>query len=178
MLFYYFLAFFFFLNDTATTEIYTLSLHDALPISGAAAGPAGGEGEAAGGPAVADAHELRPGNDAGGRVLLRDRELLAAHRRPVAWRAPVHAPRLLPGRLALRDRRVPRDGAPAPRHVRGRHVTQADPGGIRVPAPVGHGQPPAPVRGVHRTGQAGGVHVGHPRPVRAPGVGSGGGADR
>src|SRR6266478_9861917 len=27
------LAFFFFFNDTATTEIYTLSLHDALPIS-------------------------------------------------------------------------------------------------------------------------------------------------
>src|SRR5256885_11975019 len=27
---------FFFLNDTATTEIYTLSLHDALPISDAA----------------------------------------------------------------------------------------------------------------------------------------------
>src|SRR5438874_7483602 len=26
------LAFFFFFNDTATTEIYTLSLHDALPI--------------------------------------------------------------------------------------------------------------------------------------------------
>src|SRR5256885_11064044 len=26
----------FFFNDTATTEIYTLSLHDALPISGAA----------------------------------------------------------------------------------------------------------------------------------------------
>src|SRR5689334_25099726 len=30
---YYFLCFlFFFFNDTATTEIYTLSLHDALPI--------------------------------------------------------------------------------------------------------------------------------------------------
>src|SRR5260370_39289311 len=28
--------FFFFFNDTATTEIYTLSLHDALPISGGA----------------------------------------------------------------------------------------------------------------------------------------------
>src|SRR5689334_24461712 len=27
------LPFFFFFNDTATTEIYTLSLHDALPIS-------------------------------------------------------------------------------------------------------------------------------------------------
>src|SRR5258707_8400748 len=34
--------FFFFFNDTATTEIYTLSLHDALPISGPtlSAGPA------------------------------------------------------------------------------------------------------------------------------------------
>ena len=29
--FFYFVRFFF--NDTATTEIYTLSLHDALPIS-------------------------------------------------------------------------------------------------------------------------------------------------
>src|SRR5258707_8351658 len=29
---------FFFFNDTATTEIYTLSLHDALPISLACAG--------------------------------------------------------------------------------------------------------------------------------------------
>src|ERR1039457_5874754 len=28
-----FCVFFFFFNDTATTEIYTLSLHDALPIS-------------------------------------------------------------------------------------------------------------------------------------------------
>src|SRR3712207_7385150 len=27
-------VFFFFFNDTATTEIYTLSLHDALPIFG------------------------------------------------------------------------------------------------------------------------------------------------
>src|SRR2546430_16892308 len=29
----YLYSFFFFFNDTATTEIYTLSLHDALPIS-------------------------------------------------------------------------------------------------------------------------------------------------
>src|SRR5574341_2274083 len=29
----FFLCFLFFFNDTATTEIYTLSLHDALPIS-------------------------------------------------------------------------------------------------------------------------------------------------
>src|SRR3989442_10519519 len=31
--------FFFFFNDTATTEIYTLSLHDALPISPRECGP-------------------------------------------------------------------------------------------------------------------------------------------
>src|SRR5438105_9917065 len=33
MVFDFFVLFFFFFNDTATTEIYTLSLHDALPIS-------------------------------------------------------------------------------------------------------------------------------------------------
>src|SRR2546426_199238 len=32
-------SFFFFFNDTATTEIYTLSLHDALPISFVEAAP-------------------------------------------------------------------------------------------------------------------------------------------
>src|SRR5437588_2587353 len=32
---------FFFFNDTATTEIYTLSLHDALPISGPGPGRSG-----------------------------------------------------------------------------------------------------------------------------------------
>src|SRR3712207_9121779 len=47
--------FFFFFNDTATTEIYTLSLHDALPICGAGQVGDGGvalqvdEGGAAGG---------------------------------------------------------------------------------------------------------------------------------
>src|SRR5256885_12460854 len=34
------LSFFFFFNDTATTEIYTLSLHDALPISAGLPAPA------------------------------------------------------------------------------------------------------------------------------------------
>src|SRR5688572_32763271 len=34
-------CFFFFFNDTATTEIYTLSLHDALPISSLSPVPAG-----------------------------------------------------------------------------------------------------------------------------------------
>src|SRR5690242_21678220 len=40
----YLLLFFFFLNDTATTEIYTLSLHDALPIFQAILGTAAQHG--------------------------------------------------------------------------------------------------------------------------------------
>src|SRR2546426_6679134 len=49
-----FVLFFFFFNDTATTEIYTLSLHDALPISGvrefaARFGPVRGRGTIDGG---------------------------------------------------------------------------------------------------------------------------------
>src|SRR5574340_1137603 len=41
-----FFSFFFFFNDTATTEIYTLSLHDALPLHILAlAGRAAGVGE-------------------------------------------------------------------------------------------------------------------------------------
>src|SRR2546427_3632187 len=36
--------FFFFFNDTATTEIYTLSLHDALPICAHDAGLVSGDG--------------------------------------------------------------------------------------------------------------------------------------
>src|SRR2546430_13577901 len=35
------MSFFFFFNDTATTEIYTLSLHDALPICSAGIGAPG-----------------------------------------------------------------------------------------------------------------------------------------
>src|SRR4051794_41376432 len=53
---YFFFVFFFF-NDTATTEIYTLSLHDALPILRdhrvpGVRGPAGRRGAGCGGDAV------------------------------------------------------------------------------------------------------------------------------
>ena len=54
---------------------------------GRAAGAAGlvrGQGQAARGPAPADAHPVRPGDDPGGRLLQRHRELLDAHRRPHA----------------------------------------------------------------------------------------------
>src|SRR5438270_9652390 len=40
LFFTYSLIFSFFFNDPAPTEIYTLSLHDALPISPSSAGPA------------------------------------------------------------------------------------------------------------------------------------------
>src|SRR2546426_6781801 len=67
---------FFFFNDTATTEIYTLSLHDALPISdvrrptgGAGAAPRRDErGRGAGGPSGRDRRQgRRPGVAPGAR---------------------------------------------------------------------------------------------------------------
>src|SRR3712207_7833344 len=59
----------FFFNDTATTEIYTLSLHDALPISlhDAVAEPGARLGTAV--PAFAS---LRPARSARRRVRLQD----------------------------------------------------------------------------------------------------------
>src|SRR5256885_11912977 len=59
--------FFFFFNDTATTEIYTLSLHDALPISECARQGVGGQGELSGtGPALSAGRPRRqPGLFAG-----------------------------------------------------------------------------------------------------------------
>src|SRR3712207_9390776 len=71
--------YFFFFNDTATTEIYTLSLHDALPISRA-------------GPPTA---------------LHRARRAGPVHRRAVAGRAAApagpRAPRRRPHRLPPRE---------------------------------------------------------------------------
>src|SRR3712207_8546660 len=63
--------FFFFFNDTATTEIYTLSLHDALPISGLLDRPqpevpvhhGGGAHDHAGGPGLPDPDEVLNGPD-------------------------------------------------------------------------------------------------------------------
>src|SRR3989442_6905700 len=71
--------FFFFFNDTAPTEIYPLSLHDALPIFGDGRGPsARGEDVVAGGggPPQSIARPTRSsgcGGD-GPRLPLRDRK--------------------------------------------------------------------------------------------------------
>src|SRR2546422_8521781 len=76
-----FALFFFFFNDTATTEIYTLSLHDALPISdhaGARAPPGAAlRGESAsGGRAVRDrrAGDPRSGAAPRQRAVVQDRK--------------------------------------------------------------------------------------------------------
>src|SRR2546430_9253690 len=60
------LSFFFFFNDTATTEIYTLSLHDALPISAGARGRRAGPGRRTVPGSICDrraARETRPRRD-------------------------------------------------------------------------------------------------------------------
>src|SRR2546427_3000461 len=60
---HYYLSFFFFFNDTATTEIYTLSLHDALPICREQRAP---RGERPGVRAPVEAGQ-QPGHGATGR---------------------------------------------------------------------------------------------------------------
>ena len=65
--------------------------------------------------------------------------------------APVHAARLLPGRLRRLHRRVAPDRPAARRHVRGRPLAQADAGRLRLPAAVGARQPAAALRRVPRS---------------------------
>src|SRR3712207_7130793 len=62
----------FFFNDTATTEIYTLSLHDALPIYTEYAGTRGWSAEAM---AEADADLVRRGLVADGALTGQGRRL-------------------------------------------------------------------------------------------------------
>src|SRR3712207_8058305 len=70
---------FFFFNDTATTEIYTLSLHDALPIwcggeRGDVVRAAHAAGERDDGGLVAQVHRLRPGAGAFRHLRCLDRK--------------------------------------------------------------------------------------------------------
>src|SRR5579862_6881877 len=64
------LRFFFFFNDTATTEIYTLSLHDALPIS-RSWWPAGSPGGDRPGRECSDRRGRRPARADGDRKSTR-----------------------------------------------------------------------------------------------------------
>src|SRR5256885_12539947 len=75
---------FFFFNDTATTEIYTLSLHDALPIYGAQRG------------AEQRAAQHAPGHGAHARAQLRIVGAVgaAAHRERAGQRSEEHTSEL------------------------------------------------------------------------------------
>src|SRR2546430_3812668 len=138
--------FFFFFNDTATTEIYTLSLHDALPISrpGHARRARGRDGAArrgVGEPVLERQSRRRGGGGVQGRLaqavrrtavepdrpysgedLARDHHRPDARRRRPARPAAVHRVGLergaaVPAAVAEIPHR--RGGAPSPPHVRG-----------------------------------------------------------
>ena len=113
------------------------------------------------------AHRVRPGDDAGARLLQRDRELLAHPRRPAGGLGAAHAARLLPLRLRRLRRRVAPDDAADRRHVRGRPLAQADARRLRLPASVRARQPAAPLRRVPGQGQPDRLRLGDARPVRA-----------
>ena len=122
-----------------------------------ARGPAGGvreAGQAARGPAAADAHDLRHRDDAPGRLLLRHRELQPAHRRPRPGSAPNCLLDYFPEDFLLvideSHVTVPQIGA----MYEGRHVPQAQPRRLRLPAAQRDGQPPAAVGGVPRARSA------------------------
>src|SRR3712207_8913063 len=72
---------FFFFNDTATTEIYTLSLHDALPISAGARGlPAGRPGRRRDRPRPAHDRAVPLRQVGPQAVLRRDAQAVGLHR--------------------------------------------------------------------------------------------------
>src|SRR5438046_7497108 len=69
------------LNATVTTEIYTLSLHDALPISGRAGGP----GPGTPGPGRAAGPAGRTGTPAGPAARDRKSTRLKSSHRPISY---------------------------------------------------------------------------------------------
>src|SRR3712207_8323367 len=88
---------FFFFNDTATTEIYTLSLHDALPIlllpvPGRAVPDQPVRGEAAHVRSEEHTSELQSRQYLVCRLLLEKKKLRSA-REPVPGRSPCAPPR-------------------------------------------------------------------------------------
>ena len=104
--------------------------------------------EAARGAAARAAHDVRPRDDDGGRLLRRHRELLALPVRTRGRRAAAVPVRLPAEGRAARRGREPRDRAADRRHVQGRPLAQGDAGRVRFPAAVRARQPAAAVRRV------------------------------
>ena len=104
-----------------------------------------------GGTAHQAARRIRPRDDQGAGLLLRNRELLALLRRTRRRHASLLPDRLLPEGLPAGRGREPRDAAAGPRHVRRRPGPQGEPRRIRVPAPGSQGQPPGDLRRIRAT---------------------------
>ena len=96
------------------------------------------------------AHAVRPRDDGSHRLVRRHRELFALLLRPQSRRAATDSVRIPPRQCPGLRRRKPRHHRPARRHVSRRPSAQGDPRRIRLPPALGHGQPPAPLRGVER----------------------------
>ena len=120
---------------------------------------------AARGAAARAAHDLRPRDDRGDRLLRRHRELFALSHRPQARRAAADPVRIPSRQRARLRRREPRHGAAARRHVPRRLPPQDDARRIRLPAALLHRQPAAQIRGMGRDAAADACCLGHARAV-------------
>ena len=117
----------------------------------------GGPGPGARGGPPAPADDVRPGDDARARLLLRRRELHPPPRPAGSGLAAVDPARLLPAGLAAGRRREPHVDPAGRRDVQERPDPQGDPGRLRVPPAVGPRQPAAHVRGVRGDRPPGGL---------------------
>src|SRR5438876_12107014 len=137
-------SYFFFFNDTATPEIYTLSLHDALPISHPPA-PVGRRASGVRGQRGGTSLPARGRRDARSHPGRR-RRLGAARARTLARRATG----LRPAHWRDAVRRPPPDRAGSPDRRRGRAFARLagdalrDPGALALAAPAPRGGARAP----------------------------------
>ena len=155
-------------NDRAPRAAFRLSVEALRPARGAhprgrwgdparaggAAGATEAGRQAAGGPSPQRADPLRPGNDAGGRLLSGHRELQPAAERPSAGIAAGHAVELLSRRLSCSSSTSRTSRAADPRHVRRRPQPQGHAGRARIPPAQRAGQPAAAFRGMGRPRRA------------------------
>src|SRR3712207_7562305 len=102
----------FFFNDTATTEIYTLSLHDALPISVRRSRPSPPERSSSPAPPSMTSGPAGPVSFAAGSVK---RDPSPSRRRSEEHTSELQSRQYLVCRLLLEKKKTP----PPPKHARG-----------------------------------------------------------